>query len=231
MTTLKFLRFQTELTHVEILMYLQNAKYDERTSEGFSIESGYNQQISGVFFNTITHTDKILDPLGNEIDTFYIVVEKTEFILDSRKKLLILINPVRSLKHFLTVLGVTLDYRISLQELNLDLLDFVKAIQQSRRDVMLSSIDIVGIPLSSHSIGKVSISGEEDVLKYANQYIGESSGSIIKRIRLSINGTDKQDRIDFLDSFTMRAGSIPKQKLLSFFFNELEGYLFPENAV
>ncbi|MGE4284549.1 MAG: hypothetical protein AB7G87_12660 [Clostridia bacterium] len=226
MTTLKFLRFQTTIGHDEIFNCLQKAYYNERTYEGFSLESNYNQQIWGTFYNTITHAEKILDPLGKEIDTFYIVIEKTEFILDSKRKLLILINPGRSLKHFFTVLGATLEFQISIEELRLDLLEFVKRLQLSRSEVVLLSIDIIGIPLSPYSIGKVSIAGDEDVMKYVSQFKGEKPGAKIKKVRLSIDSEGQQDKIDFLDSFTMRAGTLSKQRLLSIFTSDLEDYLF-----
>lgn len=228
MTTLKLLRLQTTLSHDEIFNYLNGASYDERSNEGFVLESNYNNQIAGTFYNTITLSEKIIDPLGNEINTYVVIVEKTEFIIDSKKGLLMLINPFRNIKHFYTVLGVALEHNVSLVELKLNLLKFVQVMQFNRKDIVLSSIDITGISLSPLSMGKVSISGNEDVLKYVSQFQGNRDDTKIKKIRLCLDSDGKQSKIDFLDSFIIRASSISKDKLLYIFKNDLEDFLFQE---
>jgi len=136
---------------------------------GFELVEMQTDRLQARFIREIVETQTELDPFGTPIvNTFRRYVWFEFFLIVTKASIILRIhNPPRSLKDFVAEFASLLDNSITLQELELDVDDFLKFLKKAgfAKQVRVRSALFSDVPLTTNSRGKVLVVSSVDAIQ------------------------------------------------------------------
>lgn len=136
--------------------------YDDN-SDGFRLEAAEHGKLVGKYIIKKDVVSTALDPFGNEYSFNIIQYDIYRFIIQNLSPQIILIDPPRAVNVFLNKLSYLTSYEIEISQIDIDinmwLLDVCNIYKSAKVIKFISS----GIMLSNTTMGKIILSGTDDV--------------------------------------------------------------------
>ena len=163
---MRFLQFKIEHNVNEIYSKMNANQFSKETESGFLIDSNMNNRVDGRYIHRKTVETVDADPFGNEIINSFTSYDIYDFSLDKQADILLLQDSPRDIKFFINKLNTLFDYRITIENLRINLLQFAEYLEDQLQDCFLTSVEINDIYFSALTTGKVIIKGKEGIGKY-----------------------------------------------------------------
>jgi len=145
---------------------LKKVRFDaaEDDTYGFRIDERKLDRISGVFVERETSYETISLPSGEQYEEKHSRVLVTQFVFSSASSLnLLLLDGPRRTIPFFNALGAATEYKISLDSVDANILEWVVALEKRVGSVRVLFLDCNGIQLSPTITGRFAFRGSEDV--------------------------------------------------------------------
>lgn len=169
-----FLKCSKEL--MDIKDALSSYDFESDGDRGFRIEYGVSDVIKGRYIEKVVDNEIFNDPYGAESQVELIRYLNINFLihkdeLGRGRYLLEIVDPPRSIKCFIQLISELLD-RITVEVINIRILDFYKTIYNESPRAKIVRIKASGINISTNSQMKVDIVSSGDALGDCISFFG-----------------------------------------------------------
>lgn len=137
--------------------------YSRDTKSGFSLSAVRGDLVEGVFTERIDYTEKLTDPLGNEISIPRVEFRRTEFRIATSTPQLEFKNPPRSINSFLNIIAGALDFEIAIEPAECPPLKWALALASNNNRAEIFGFRSSQFSLSNEIKAFVSVVGTRDV--------------------------------------------------------------------
>jgi len=173
----------------DILTGMLKKEFSPRSNSGFRLEYARKNNIKARYIIKNIIQDKYEDPFGNIVVNDIITYDLFDFKLSLNYPNLILQNPPRNIKPFLSALSEVSNFKITIQPLMSNLSSWIESIETLFGKVIVIKLQGSGLSLSDKTSAQVLISGTEDVRRYWGSIFPATMPSMDKaKIRLRYDG-------------------------------------------
>jgi len=165
MKTVRWLRVKWPLPLADLSKKLLSVQYDEEVGRGFILTTSGTKKISGKFVEKVTERTIIVDPFGNETETYNTTYYISKFSYEGSSELLELESPPRSIRKLASELHSIVGLGMELSDIKVDPLRWLKEIETTHNPVLVHHISSSGITVPKHGLAKISVAGKKDIRK------------------------------------------------------------------
>lgn len=143
--------------------------YRDDTGQGFHLHKSTSTEIDGRFVQKVAYTEEIISPDGSLTEDSRISYVHTRFRVRPISCGIVLLDPPRSSNALVFRLSQLLDHGISIEPSSINLIKLKRAIQKRMGQVHVTTVKILGAPLTPNAVGDITISDDYDALEIANE--------------------------------------------------------------
>ncbi len=175
MKTIRWLKAKWPLPLTDISKRLLSNQYDEKVGRGFILSSSGRHIVSGKFVEKLTETTLIVDPFGNETESFITNYYISKFSFSNSSALIELESPPRSIRKLVSELHSIIGLGMELSEVKVDPLVWLQEVEALHSTVLVRHISSSGIAVPKHGLAKISVSGKKDIRDEFARLVGKKT--------------------------------------------------------
>ncbi|MDE9483273.1 hypothetical protein [Xenorhabdus bovienii] len=184
MKKIKWMLLNVSLSITDIVNKLKSSSYTDEKGKGFIFDKVRSDELVGRFVEKLTF-EEVIPSLYGEATTFerveYRIVEF--FINKNTLPVIAIINPPRTLKPFAINLVKVLGLGVSLEEINIEPMVWVKSISKLT-PLELIQIELSQIKIDEHALAKMQISSSKDLRNYYEKAFSDKNTSRVDKVHL-----------------------------------------------
>ncbi|MFC3282635.1 hypothetical protein [Litchfieldella rifensis] len=173
MKTIRWLRVKWPLPLLEVSKKLIANQYNEDVGRGFILASSGKNRIAGKFVERITEKAFIIDPFGNETESYSTTYYVAKFSFDSSSCFLELESPPRSIRKLASELHSMVGLGLELSDIKVDPLKWLQEIEASHTPLLVKNISSSAITVPKNGLAKISVSGKKDIRDEFSKVVGK----------------------------------------------------------
>jgi hypothetical protein len=165
-----------ERKSIELLLTrLVKDDYSEGKRWGFSNIVLRGSAIEGEYIERFEAVTKVEDPFGNILEFPIVQYEKFFFSVGTKFPNLETHGAPRSLSSFFNQLASYLNFRISIEPVNIDLRNWISLIERNVDSALVGGLLVSNVTLSNAVDAKIALSGTSDVRPFVKMLTGKHS--------------------------------------------------------
>ncbi len=160
--------------------------FTQDSYDGFIVERVRDTSIEARYIERLTYQEKITDPFGNEEAFDRVTYRQVFFNLFADFPNIELWDAPRSTQAFISKLLELNNFSLSINHLQVNLLDWVKAFQaQVNKTIIIDSLQIAGLEVENGVSAKVLLKGDKDV-RTAVSHFAKDRKYILEKLQLKV---------------------------------------------
>jgi hypothetical protein len=169
-TKIVWLKVDWRGTFNQVQRRIRQAQYNDSESSGFILQQVRDNEIIGKFVEKKVFGYELVDPFDKVTKHQETRYDYVKFKLSQNPNGLELISPPRSIKNFLGVLATFSEFRISVSNINIDVLKWFSSFQRLLPQVEIQSAICDDILLGTNVRGRLSLVGTNNLLEVAQAF-------------------------------------------------------------
>ncbi|MCK9376195.1 MAG: hypothetical protein M0P73_08600 [Syntrophobacterales bacterium] len=170
----------------ELASKMKAIPFTQDSYDGFILERVRDTSIEARYIEKLISKEKVLDPFGNEEIFNYVTYRQVAFTLFDEFPNIELWDPPRSINVYLSRLLELSNFSLSVNHLQINLLDWVAAFQdQLNRTIVIDSLQISGLEIENGVNAKVLLKGDKDVRAAVKQFTNNRQ-YILEKLQLKV---------------------------------------------
>lgn len=173
---------------------MRSEPYTPERAHGFVLEQVRTREISGRHVERRIVESKVVDPLGAEIRQTITEFREVRFVVSSESPGVELIDAPRAPKLFLMQLGQLLQFKVPIDPVEVDPLEWLTHIEKNGINVEVQEVEYAQVAVAKSVVGLVRVSSDTaDVRAAAAKFLGNRAYAV-RRVSATLRGAKTSDR-------------------------------------
>ncbi len=181
------------VAHIEALRAAMLSKpFTTDALTGFRIESARAQSLEGVYIEKTEFTERVEDPFGAVTEVKRVKYESVSFRLNRAFPQLEIIDAPRSVRGLIAEISRATKFGVSIEKPVVSIAAWVDALKTRIAELQVTKLIYTGVPVGTGVVAQIVVSGEHDVRKDAELFLGKRSSVLQKA---TVTGTFELEAI------------------------------------
>lgn len=160
---------------------MQANAYTRQNGIGFRLTTVRDTEIEGVFSEKLQYSQSVFDPYGDEVIIKRVEFKDVRFRISPIFPQLELLDPPRSLKLFLSKIAEYLEFKVVIEQIEVDPLDWIDAVDEEK-SLAVTSILLSNVTISNEVLGVIRLTGSSDVRSHVRKIVGSRRYAISQAV-------------------------------------------------
>jgi hypothetical protein len=190
--------FRAHLPHSPRVMAtkISSAPLELDGDMGFRVERTRNNALEAMYYERFNWTERNVDPFGREFAFERTEYKSVRFILSRDYPELELIDAPRGLTSFFSRLAEMTDFEAAIESLNVNVLDWAAAIQNSRAiEFRVAGITVSNLNVDEGVTGRLTVSSSEKDVKAALSRLLARRTYSVQKLQIVLRAGSKADSL------------------------------------